>query len=144
MKFEVKTFEELTTKELYEILKSRGDIFLMEQEILYVDEDDVDYKSLHIFSMENGRVTSYLRAFKGEEKGVIKIGRVLTLKHGTGLGKELMSFALKEIASRMNPVRICMDAQTHAIGFYEQFGFKVTSEEYMEEGILHVDMCKEL
>ena len=143
MKFEVKTFEELTNKELYEILKSRGDIFLMEQEILYVDEDDVDYKSLHIFSMEDGRVTSYLRAFY-DDKGVLKIGRVLTLKHGEGLGKKLMEFTLEEIPKRMPGDRICMDAQTHAIGFYEQFGFKVTSEEYMEEGILHVDMCKEL
>ncbi|MBO4808054.1 MAG: GNAT family N-acetyltransferase [Lachnospiraceae bacterium] len=143
MSFLVKKFDELTNRELYEILKSRGDIFMMEQEILYVDEDDVDYKSLHIFSMEDGRVTSYLRAYY-DDNGVLKIGRVLTLKHGEGLGKKLMEFALEEIPKRMPADKICMDAQKHAIGFYEQFEFKVTSDEYVEEGVVHVDMCLDL
>jgi ElaA protein len=143
MSFFAKEFDELTSKEIYEILKSRGEIFLMEQGILYLDEDNLDFKSLHVFSMEDGRVTSYLRAFY-DDKGVLKIGRVLTLKHGDGLGKKLMEFALKEIPKRMPSDRICMDAQKHAIGFYEQFGFEVTSDEYMEEGIVHVDMCLNL
>lgn len=143
MSFFAKEFDELTNKEVYEILKSRGEVFLMEQEILYLDEDNVDFKSLHIFSMEDGRVTSYMRVYY-DERGVLKIGRVLTLKHGEGLGKKLMKFALKEIPKRMPSDKICMDAQKHAIGFYEQFGFVVTSDEYMEEGIVHVDMCLDL
>ena len=62
MQFKVKRFGELTTAELYEILKSRSEIFLLEQNIVCQDMDDVDYDSLHCFLQENGRITAYLRA----------------------------------------------------------------------------------
>lgn len=137
----VKTFEELTTKELYEILKSRAEIFIMEQEILYQDMDDIDYRSLHFFYKENDKVIAYLRVFYNDDKKeVARIGRVLTLEHGKGLGKQLLKESLPLIKEKMKCKKICMDAQTHAIGFYEQFGFKVTSDEFLEEGIMHVVM----
>ena len=135
----IKTFDELTTKELYEILKSRAEVFVKEQKISYVDEDDVDYKSWHIFAMENNRVCAYLRAFKDGEN-IIKIGRVLTLVHGKGTGTQLMKYAISELKSKTGCKKIIMDAQSHAISFYKQLGFSITSEEYLEEGIPHVDM----
>ncbi|MCR5676157.1 MAG: GNAT family N-acetyltransferase [Lachnospiraceae bacterium] len=134
-----KTFEELTSRELYEILKSRAEVFVKEQNISYVDEDDVDYRSLHIFLMDDGRVVAYLRAYQDAD-GTIKIGRVLTLVHGRGLGTELMKHAIKTISEKMDCKIIRMDAQKRAVEFYRRLGFSVDSEEYLEEGIPHVDM----
>ena len=138
-----KTFEELTSRELYEILKSRAEVFVKEQNISYVDEDDVDYRSLHIFLMEDGRVTAYLRAYPDGEDAV-KIGRVLTLIHGRGLGTELMKYAIKAISERLDCKIIRMDAQKQAVEFYKRLGFTVDSGEYLEAGIPHVDMSLEI
>lgn len=141
----IKTFQELNTKELYEILKSRASIFIMEQNINYQDMDDIDYESIHFFYMENDKVVAYLRAFyKDNDKEDVQIGRVLTLEHGKGLGKKLIENSLPEIKKRLPSKKMVMDAQTHAISFYEQFGFVVTSEEFLEEGIMHVQMELEL
>ena len=96
----------------------------------------------HWFCEEDGRVTACLRAFR-EDEGLVRMGRVLTLKHGTGLGGELLKKGLKEIRERMAPQRIRIEAQTYAAGFYEREGFHVTSEEFMEDGIPHVEMILE-
>ena len=136
-----KEFGELSTKELYEILKARAKIFIMEQSILYQDMDDVDYKSLHCFFMENDMVAAYLRAFyKDDDKDVVRIGRVLTLQHGNGIGRELMEQSLNVIREKTACRKIGLDAQKYAVGFYEKFGFKTVSDEYWEAGVCHVDM----
>ena len=141
MKLIIKEFNELTTKELYEILKSRSEIFIIEQNINYQDLDDIDYRSLHCFYQENNRVIAYLRAFyKEDNKDVVKIGRVLTLKHNQGLGRKLLTESLPKIKNIMKPKKITMDAQKYAIGFYQKFGFEVVSDEFIEEEILHVIM----
>ena len=134
-----KQFNELTTTELYEILKARSEIFIMEQNILYQDMDDVDYESLHCFFVEDNKVVAYLRAFYNEDN-VVKLGRVLTLKHGNGIGKDLLEQSLIAIKEKMKCKKICMDAQKYAVGFYEKFGFKVTSEDFLEEGVVHNTM----
>ena len=85
----VKSFDELTTVELYEILKARAAIFVVEQNCVYQDLDDVDYQSLHVFYQEDNRVLAYLRAFY-KEKGVVQIGRVLTMQRGNGWGGILL------------------------------------------------------
>lgn len=86
-----KKFNELTTVELYEILKARAEIFVMEQSIHYQDMDNVDYNSLHCFFMEDNRVIAYLRAFYQEDnKDIVRIGRVLTLRHGNGIGRNIL------------------------------------------------------
>lgn len=139
MAFVSKTFDELTTRELYEILKARAAVFVVEQSIVYQDMDDLDYDSLHVFSEEAGKVTAYLRAFR-TEPGVVRMGRVLTIQHGKGLGRALLEYALKEIRRSFSPELITIDSQCHAIGFYEKAGFKVCSEEFMEAGIPHVKM----
>lgn len=145
MSFISKEFNELTNRELYEILKSRSEIFVMEQNINYQDMDNIDYNSLHCFIVENDRVVAYLRAFYQENnKEVVRIGRVLTLQHGNGVGKKLMELSLAAIIEKMNCKKICMHAQKHAIGFYEKFGFQVTSNEFLEEGVIHVKMELEL
>ena len=137
--FVAKTFDELTTREVYEILKARAAVFVVEQNIVYQDMDDKDYNSLHVYCEEDGKVKAYLRAFE-TEPGVVRMGRVLTLQHGQGLGGKLLDFALKEIGQRFSPKIIAIDSQCHAIGFYEKAGFKVCSEEFLEEGVMHVKM----
>lgn len=143
MNFMAKKFNELTTTELYEILKARAEIFIMEQNIHYQDMDDVDYDSLHCFCVEDNKVIAYLRAFYKEES-IVKLGRVLTLKHGNGIGKDLLEQSLIAIKEKMKCKKICMDAQKHAVGFYKKFGFKVTSEDFLEEGIIHNTMELEI
>ena len=105
--------------------------------------DDVDYDSLHCFFMENGRVTAYLRAFYADAD-TVKIGRVLTLVHGKGLGRRLMEESIKVRENKMPCKKIHLSAQKYAAGFYEKVGFEITSDDYLEEGIVHVSMDREI
>lgn len=138
MDFKAKLFSELTAAEIYEILKSRSRVFQLEQNIHYLDEDNVDYDSLHCFFEENGQVAAYLRAFP--DNGKIRIGRVLTITRGQGHGKMLMVRSVEAARERFGTLDIIMDAQKHAEGFYKKLGFITTSEEFLEEGIFHVEM----
>ena len=136
MEFFAKTFDELTTKELYEILKSRSQIFTIEQNIHCQDMDDIDYNSLHCYIMDDNKVVAYLRAFSQDDNKYI----VLTLVHGNGLGKELMQKSIVAIKEKLKCKKICIDAQKHAVGFYKKFGFRVSSDDFLEEGIVHQKM----
>jgi ElaA protein len=138
-----KYFDELTTKELYEILKARAEIFVVEQNCVYQDLDDVDYRSLHIFCEEDGEVTAYLRAFF-KDADTVQVGRVLTRHHGTGLGGHLLKEGISQIRTKMNPAKIYIEAQCYAVGFYERKGFRICSEEFLEDGIPHVQMVLQL
>lgn len=139
MEFKSKFFDQLTTRELYEIVRARTTIFLLEQRIICQDFDGVDYDALHCFLEEDGQVRAYMRAYRTED-GHVKIGRVLSIVHGQGLGSRLMKLALPEIKRSYDCDAIVINAQKHALGFYEKIGFVVTSEEFLEEGIPHVAM----
>ncbi|MCR5812766.1 MAG: GNAT family N-acetyltransferase [Lachnospiraceae bacterium] len=134
-----KYFDELTTTELYEILRARAEIFVVEQNCVYQDLDGIDYESLHVFAEEGGKVTAYLRAFHKDEN-TVQMGRVLTLRHGEGLGGKLLREGIAQVRARMQPAKICIDAQCYATGFYEREGFRICSEEFLEDGIPHVQM----
>ena len=138
-----KFFNELSTKELYEILKARAEIFVVEQNCVYQDLDNKDYKSLHIFYEEGGKVTAYLREYYRDDR-IVQIGRVLTLQHGTGLGGKLLNEGISQVKKRMKPEQLYIDAQCYAIGYYERVGFKVCSEEFLEDGIPHMRMTLDL
>ena len=142
MELVTKFFNELTTAELYELLKVRVKIFVVEQKCPYQEIDDIDYRSLHVFDKSNGSIAAYLRIFEREE-GVIQIGRVLTAEHGKGLGGKILKEAISLIKEQMKPEKIYLEAQCYAIGFYEKEGFKVCSEEFLEDGIPHVKMILE-
>ncbi len=135
----VKSFSELSLEELYEIIKSRSEIFLLEQNIVCQDLDDVDYTSLHCFFYDGKRVTAYLRAF-ALDNDTVTIGRVLTLEHRKGLGSELMKKSIEEIQKRFHCKRISLHAQKQAVEFYEKLGFYITSDEFLEEGVIHITM----
>ena len=135
----VKYFDELSTRELYEILRARAEVFAVEQNCVYQDLDGKDYKSLHVFFDRGESVTAYLRAFFKDGE-TVQMGRVLTVEHGTGLGGELLRAGIETVRARMKPARICIEAQCYAVGFYEREGFRICSEEFLEDGIPHVQM----
>ena len=82
----------------------------------------------------------YLNNFKDDNKYIVRVGRVLTLVHGNGLGKELMQKSIVAIKEKLKCKKICIDAQKHAVGFYKKFGFRVSSDDFLEEGIVHQKM----
>lgn len=141
MTFIAKHFNELSPTELYEILKSRQEIFLLEQNIICQDLDGLDTDALHCFIMDGGRAVACLRAFY-LDRDTVKIGRVLTLTHGAGHGRALMEGALSAIAERMPAKSITVSAQTQAAGYYAAFGFIAEGDTYIEDGIEHIKMTR--
>ncbi|ORX84576.1 acyl-CoA N-acyltransferase [Anaeromyces robustus] len=140
----IKKFDELTNKELYELLKIRQEIFVVEQNCPYMDIDGLDYQSIHIFNWnEKDRISSYLRVFmRDSENKVAQIGRVVTLEHGKGLGGKILHKRVEVAIQQLHAKKIYLEAQTYAIGFYEREGFKVVSEPFLEDDIPHVKMEK--
>lgn len=143
MEIKSKFFGELTAAELYEILRARAEIFVVQQDCAYQDLDGKDYDSLHVFFESDGKVTAYLRAFIREE-GVVQMGRVLTVTHGIGLGGKLLKEGVRQIEEKFSPKSIYIEAQCYATGFYSREGFVVCSDEFMEVGIPHVSMILDL
>ena len=143
MNLVIKSFEELTKRELYEILRVRSEVFVVEQECVYQDLDGLDYDSIHVFYEEDGKVQACLRVFMREkQEKLVQIGRVLTYKRGVGLGLELLLKGIEVAKIYFQAKKLYLEAQVYAIGFYEKAGFKVVSEEFLEDGIPHV--CMEL
>ncbi len=134
MKIVSKYFNELTTKELYELLKACAEIFVVEQNCVYQD-------MLHVFFEEEGEVMAYLRAFP-KEACTVQMGRVLTRQHGTGLGGRLLKTGIEQIQKKMQAKQIYIEAQSYATGFYEREGFRIVSDEFLEDGIPHVKMVR--
>ncbi len=141
----IKQFEELSTDELYEILKARVAVFVVEQNCAYQEIDNKDRYSYHVFLKDDTGVKAYLRVIdKGVSFEEVSIGRVLTLKRGCGLGSKILAEGIKAAKERMNADRIKIEAQTYAKGFYAKAGFKQVSEEFLEDGIPHIQMVLEL
>lgn len=138
MEIKVKSFSELTAAEVYEILKARASVFVVELGMNCLDPDGTDYNALHIFLTEDNKILAYFRAFF--ENNTVKIGRVLTINHGVGHGKELFKRAIPEIKRRFCFEKIVLDSQKTAVEFYEKLGFKAVSDEFLEEGIPHIKM----
>ncbi len=139
MIWKTKAFEELTTGELYEILRLRAEIFVVEQNCPYQDLDGIDYRSLHLFCEEAGEVLACLRVFVKEE-GTAVIGRVVTKTHGMGLGGQLLKRGIQLAMDAYQPARIVLGAQLQASGYYAKQGFTIASEPFLEDGIWHVRM----
>ena len=139
MKLKTKFFNELSSTELYEIVRARQEVFLMEQNIVCRDFDGVDYDALHCFLWEGDRVIAYLRAYRGED-GEAHIGRVLSIPHGVGLGKRLMLESMPIIKEKFECDSISLHSQCHAEGFYKKLGFERVGDVFLEEGLEHVMM----
>jgi len=142
----LKTFDELTNRELYEILRARMAVFCVEQDCPYQDMDGRDYESLHLFYTDGeGKVLACLRVFwRDKEAGQAQIGRVLTTQRGIGLGSKILNEGVAICRDQMQAKSIYLEAQVYAIGYYEKSGFHVASEEFLEDGIPHVKMEQKL
>ena len=143
MKFQIKTFEELNIKELYNILQLRSEVFVVEQDCVYQDIDFKDQKSLHVFACKNDKIIAYTRVFKpGDYFENSSIGRVVVAdterKHG--FGHDLMKASIKAIKENYNADLITISAQKYLKKFYEAHQFIQVGEEYLEDGIPHIRM----
>lgn len=137
-----KHFNDLTNRELYEILKARCEVFIVEQNCPYTDIDGLDVISYHLFiKRPDESVAACLRVFmKPDEENTAQIGRVVTTERGCGLGGRLLHEGVIAAKELYNAQSIYLEAQTYAIGYYAKEGFEVVSEPFPEDGIPHVKM----
>jgi len=143
MNWEIKKFNELNVMELYNILKVRTDVFVVEQECPYSECDGKDIKSYHLYTKDGDDVIAYLRILPpGLSYEESSIGRVLVRKdnRGKGLAKEMMKIAMNFIKEDLKEYKIRLSGQEYLINFYKDLGFQVVSDMYLEDGIPHVEM----
>lgn len=143
MTFEFKTFDELTSTELYDILQLRAEIFVVEQDCVYNDLDGLDKVAIHQFMKKEGKTIAYSRLLKpGTRFPDFSIGRVVVKKseRGSGLGIDMMKKAKKYIIQEWGASKIKISAQKYLQIFYENLGFEIVTEGYLEDGIPHFGM----
>jgi len=141
--WKTKTFDELSTQELYQILRLRSEVFVVEQNCVYQDIDNKDQKALHLFGIVEGEIIAHSRLFKpGDYFEFSSIGRVVVAeKHrDKNFGHELIDQSILEINRRFNVQNITISAQLYLKKFYESHGFVATSETYLEDDIPHIEM----
>lgn len=143
--WKIKTFDEFTVPELYNVLKARIDVFVIEQNCPYEDLDNYDQKAIHIWAEEDGEVLANCRVFdKGIKYDEASLGRVLTTEkaRGKNLGRQLIKHAIETIESRYNTSEIRISAQDYLLKFYSEFGFEDTGKKYLEDDIPHTEMLR--
>ncbi|MCJ1909446.1 GNAT family N-acetyltransferase [Planococcus ruber] len=136
-------FDELTARKLYEFLKLRVDVFVVEQNCPYPELDDLDQESIHLAYSENEKTLAYARLVPaGVKYEIPSIGRVIVRAEARsrGLAKQLMVQAMEYILNEWQANEIQLQGQVYLQEFYESFGFLPISEAYDEDGIPHVDM----
>lgn len=139
-----KPFNDLSAKELYNILKLRSEVFVVEQQCIYLDMDGKDQQGFHLCGYENDTLVAYARilppSLSYEEAS---IGRVVTnpTYRKTGAGRSLMKLAIEKTYAQYDVTNIRIGAQKYLFSFYGSFGFTQCGPEYMEDGIPHVEMC---
>jgi len=140
----IKWFNELTTDELYELLRIRSEVFVVEQNCVYQDMDGDDQKSVHLWLTVAEKVVALARVCPaGTHMDEISIGRVITTERGKGYGKQVMIHAIDTAIEYFGATRIDIEAQEYARGFYEGVGFKQSSNTFMLDGIPHIKMTWE-
>ena len=143
--WKIKSFEEISTSELYEIIKARVDVFVVEQNCPYPDLDGYDRKAIHLWAEQDNTVLAYCRIFdKGIKYDETSIGRVLTSEKGRGknLGKQLIQYAVETIENRYKTFEVRISAQDYLLNFYSYFGFEDTGKKYLEDNIPHTEMFR--
>lgn len=144
MQYIVKHFSELTIEELLEIYKLRVSVFVVEQKCPYQEVDDADRNSYHIWFQDEDGIQAYARVMDG---GVTfaepSIGRIIAKKRRCGLDSKIVSNGIQLAQERFHAKQIKIAAQTYAIPFYEQAGFRVISEPFLDVGVPHVLMLWE-
>lgn len=145
--FSYKSFQELTTVELYAILALRAEVFVVEQDCPYQDLDGKDKDSFHALGYINNELVAYARVLA---KGIsytnyVSIGRIVTaaLIRGKNHGHALVDFSISLCEAEFLNQPIKISAQSHLEKFYNQHGFIATGEAYLEDNIPHIGMVLE-
>jgi len=140
-----KPFDALTTKELYEILRLRSEIFVVEQNCIFLDQDNKDFTCQHLMLYANKELMAYARIVPaGLSFDEPSIGRIVSSNaaRGKGFGKKLVQLAIENCTRLYGKKPIKIGAQLYLKAFYESFGFEQVSEIYDEDGIDHIDMIR--
>lgn len=138
-----KNFNMLSVNELYQILKLRSEVFVVEQNCVYQDLDNKDQKALHLFGEVEGKIIAYSRLFKGNDYfDNSSIGRVVVALNfrDMNFGHALINQGISEIKKHFNEENITISAQLYLKKFYESHGFVATSDMYLEDDIPHIEM----
>ena len=146
IQWKIKSFENLSVNELYDILRLRSEIFVVEQNCVYLDLDGKDKLALHLFGEFEGKIVAYSRLFKaGISFDNASIGRVVidAKYRDRKWGHDLMREAIAGIKTHFGESKITIGAQLYLKKFYESQGFVQTSEMYLEDDIPHIEMKKE-
>lgn len=141
----VKTFDEFTTQELYDVLQLRSDVFVVEQDCVYQDIDGKDQKALHVIGYKNNKIVAYTRVFKpGDYFTHASIGRVVVdaKEREHKYGYDIMNASIEAIKEKYNETKVKISAQTYLKRFYNALGFIEVGEEYLEDGIPHIGMMR--
>ncbi|MBW8685591.1 GNAT family N-acetyltransferase [Chitinophaga rhizophila] len=150
IKWVTKTFEELTTQELYALLRLRSEIFVVEQKCAFQDMDNADQLAVHIMGYDDeldNELVAYTRIFgPGIKFDMCSIGRVVTAAsvRGNGSGRKLMEYSIAVVEDRFGKVPIKIGAQLYLQKFYSSLGFEQSSEMYLEDDIPHIEMIREV
>ena len=142
-----KKFSELDTEDLYQILRLRSEVFVVEQDCVYQDIDNKDQNAIHLYYKENDQIVAYTRIFKaGDYYENPCIGRVVVSKknRGNNLGKKIMIDSMEYIKQNIKGEKIELSAQKYLDKFYKDLGFYKIGEDYLEDGIPHQRMIFDL
>ena len=140
-----KLFQELTLDELYELLRIRSEVFVVEQDCVYQDLDYDDQPSIHLWLTRGDKIVAICRVCPaGTHMEEVSVGRVITTERGKGYGKRMMLEGVKAAQEHFGARRIEIEAQEYARGFYEQVGFRQSSEPFILDGIPHIKMIWEI
>lgn len=141
MELVVRKFDELSTRELFEIYRLRVAVFVVEQQCPYQEVDEADRHAYHVFLRDESGITAYLRVIEaGAAFPQVAIGRVIAVRRREGLGTKIVSAGLRVAREKLGAREVCIEAQTYARRLYENLGFVQTSEEFLEDGIPHIRM----
>ncbi|MGE8104156.1 GNAT family N-acetyltransferase [Allorhizobium sp. NPDC080224] len=141
---DVRRFDEFSAADLYDMLKLRVDVFVVEQHCPYPELDGNDKDCLHLRLLMDRKLLACARLWRPTPEHHPRIGRVAVSPdhRGKRLGDALMREAIAEVERRYPGEPIEISAQSHLQKFYGSLGFEVISEEYLEDGIPHVDMLR--
>ena len=136
-----KSFQQLTTDELYELLRVRSEVFVVEQNCVYQDLDGDDQQAIHLWLTLGDRIVALARVCPARtHMQEISIGRVITTVRDKGYGKQIMLHAIDAAKEFFGATLIDIEAQEYAKGFYESVEFKQSSDTFMLDGIPHIKM----
>lgn len=141
MLLQIKSFEELNTAQLYQLLQLRAEVFVVEQDCVYQDIDGKDYKAMHVLGYDGDHLAAYTRIFKaGDYLDMASIGRVVVSPQSRrkDYGKKIMMFSMEFAFAKAASIKI--SAQVYLKKFYEDLGFEETGKRYLEDGIPHMEM----